>query len=269
MAAETSSQAGLSQDVDVGDDTSKNPETGVTIQRIQELLKTKNDTSRFVGLALLKSVLDNSPQLREDEEAVTTLWYSVSPKFLDRLLRSGAKEGSSPKDARDMIDIAVGVVHIFSMLLPEDSKKETRLVGRIPALVSVILHRSVISSPDLEPILTRRRSSKETTQLVLQTLLTIVSRVEGANEFVEVDDVSALVEIATSQPLALDIFLYAYSQSVAFVDDTAAMQFKIDSIIQGLVASFKGTDAVTLLAFLAELLRRLSPEVSYPTRTSC
>ncbi|KAH8781276.1 Neurochondrin-domain-containing protein [Diaporthe sp. PMI_573] len=247
MAAEASSQAGQVHDADIsdniGDNTSNNPEAAVTIQRIQELLKTKNDTSRFVGLALLKSVLDNSPQLREDEEAVTTLWHSVSPKFLDRLLRSGAKQGSSPKDARDMIDIAVGVVHIFSVLLPDDSKKDPNLVGRIPALVSVILH-----------------SSNETTQLVLQTLLTLVSRVEGAKEFVAVDDVSALIEIAPSQPLALDIFLYAYSQSAVFTEDTASMESKIDNIIRSLVASFKGTDAVTLLAFLAELLRRLSPE---------
>lgn len=227
----------------MSDDSSNKADAGVTIQRIQELLKTKNDTSRFVGLALLKSVLDNSLQLREDEEAVTTLWHSVSPKFLDRLLRSGAKEGPSPKDARDMIDIAVGVVHIFSVLLPDESKREPSLVGRIPALVSVILH-----------------SSKETTQLVLQTLLTLVSRVEGAKEFVAVDDVSSLVEIAPSQPLALDILLYAYAQSAAFTEDRTSMQSKVDNIIQGLVASFKGTDAVTLLAFLAELLRRLSPE---------
>lgn len=143
MAAEGSSSADPVQDAKSSDHASSNPEQAVTIQRIQDLLKTKNDTSRFVGLALLKSVLDNSPQLREDEEAVTTLWHSVSPKFLDRLLRSGAKQGASPKDARDMIDIAVAVVHIFSVLLPDDSKKDKSLVGRIPALVSVILHRLV------------------------------------------------------------------------------------------------------------------------------
>lgn len=262
MAAEASSQAGEVQEAGISDNTSNNPEAAVTIQRIQELLKTKNDTSRFVGLALLKSVLDNSPQLREDEEAVTTLWHSVSPKFLDRLLRSGAKQGPSPKDARDMIDIAVGVVHIFSVLLPDDSKKNPSLVGRIPALVSVVLHRSVIRPPDLEPTLTRRHSSDETTQLVLQTLLTLVSREEGAKEFVVVDDVSALIEIAPSQALALDIILYAYSQSAAFTEDTASMRSKVDAIVRSLVASFKGTDAVILLTFLAELLRRLSPEVS-------
>ncbi|KAK2605422.1 hypothetical protein N8I77_008259 [Diaporthe amygdali] len=243
MAAEASSQADHVQDVHTGSEGINNQETSVTIQRIQELLKTKNDTSRFVGLALLKTVLDNSPQLREDEEAITTLWQSVSPKFLDRLLRSGARQGPSAKDAKDMIDIAVAVVHIFSVLLPDASKKDPSLVGRIPALVSVILH-----------------SSEDTTQLVLQTLLTLVSHPEGAKEFVAIDDVSALIEIAPSQPLALDIFLYAYSQSATFAEDAASIKSKIDKTIQGLIASFKGTDAVTLLAFLAELLRRLDPE---------
>lgn len=147
MATEASTQAEQMQDAGSRDNASNEAEAAVTIQRIQHLLKTKNDTSRFVGLALLKSVLDNSPQLREDEEAVTTLWQSVSPKFLDRLLRSGAKQGHSSKDARDMIDIAVAVVHIFSVLLPDESKKDQSLVGRIPALVSVVLHRFVALSP--------------------------------------------------------------------------------------------------------------------------
>lgn len=115
----------------------------LTIQKIQALLKTKDDTSRFVGLALLKSVLDNSPQLREDEAAITTLWQSVAPKFLDRLLRSGSKKSSSTKDAKDMIDIAVAVLHTFSSLLPDHVKRDAALVGRIPALVAVVLHRHV------------------------------------------------------------------------------------------------------------------------------
>lgn len=113
----------------------------VTISKIQELLKTKNDTSRFVGLALLKSVLDNSAQLRQDEAAITILWNSVPPKFLDRLLRSGSRQSTSSGDAKDMIDIAVAVLHTFSLLLPEEAKRDTSLISRIPSLVSVILHR--------------------------------------------------------------------------------------------------------------------------------
>lgn len=115
-------------------------DVSVTIEKIQQLLKTKDDTSRFVGLALLKSVLDNSQQLREDEATITTLWQSVSPKFLDRLLRSGSKQGSSSKDTRDMVDIAVAVLHTFSVLLPDEAKADSSLTGRIQALVLVILH---------------------------------------------------------------------------------------------------------------------------------
>lgn len=132
--------AGMSQLTEAQD---QNQNETMTIKKIQDLLKTKNDTSRFVGLALLKSVLDNSPQIREDEDVITTLWQSVSPKFLDRLLRSGSKQGPSNRDARDMIDIAVAVLHTFSVLLPDESKRDSSLVGRIPSLVSVILHRSV------------------------------------------------------------------------------------------------------------------------------
>lgn len=111
---------------------------GVTIGKIQELLATKNDTSRLVGLALLKSVLDNSAQLRHDEAAVRLLWQSVPPRFLDRLLRS-----SSSAHAKDMRDIAVAVLHTFSLLLPDHARRDPNLVGRIPALLSVLLHRSV------------------------------------------------------------------------------------------------------------------------------
>lgn len=122
-------------------EVSQTQNDAATITKIQELLKTKNDTSRFVGLALLKSVLDNSTQLRQDESTVTILWKSVPPKFLDRLLRSGSRQSTSSGDARDMIDIAVAVLHTFSLLLPEDAKRDGSLVGRIPALVSVVLHR--------------------------------------------------------------------------------------------------------------------------------
>lgn len=132
MDSENAQQQGAQQSQD----------DAATVQKIQGLLKTKNDTSRFVGLALLKTVLDNSQQLREDEVTITALWQSVSPKFLDRLLRSGSGSSSSSKrDASDMVDIAVAVLHTFSTLLSQTVKEEASLVDRIPPLVSVILHR--------------------------------------------------------------------------------------------------------------------------------
>ncbi|PSR94579.1 Neurochondrin-domain-containing protein [Coniella lustricola] len=243
--------------MDIGDapqpGTPQGLDDAATVQKIQGLLKTKNDTSRFVGLALLKTVLDNSQQLREDEATITALWQSVSPKFLDRLLRSGSGVGSSPaskRDANDMVSIAVAVLHTFSTLLPPPVKQESSLVDRIPPLVSVILH-----------------SSDDTTQLILQALLTLVNSPAGASKFIAIDDLSCLIEIAPAQPLVLDVLLDAFTQSAVTLSDTSSLSSKIDSTTRALAVSFKGTDGVTLLSFVDRLLRRLDPEI-LPKRSS-
>lgn len=113
-------------------------DSSATFTRIQELLKTKDDTSKFVGLALLKSVLDNG-QLAKDPEKLRTLWESISPNFIDRLLRSRPSEKISQSEAQDMVDLAVAVLHTFTVLLPEDCQKDTRLVGRTSPLMEALL----------------------------------------------------------------------------------------------------------------------------------
>lgn len=120
-----------------------NPEQP-SVQKIQTLLGAKDDTSRFVGLALLKSVLDNTPELRSNEEAIVGLWESIPPKFLDRLIRTGSKQtpsgAPSRKDSNDMLDLAVSVLHTFAVLLPDNARQNYRLLGRIPQLVACLLH---------------------------------------------------------------------------------------------------------------------------------
>lgn len=114
-------------------------EDAANIAKIQTLCKTKDDTQRFVGLALLKTVLDNSEQLRQNQDVVQQLWASISSKFLDRLLRTGSKP-SSP-NAREMLDLAVSVLHIFAILLPDESTGRSRFTDRIPGLVGAVLYR--------------------------------------------------------------------------------------------------------------------------------
>src|SRR6187399_1528450 len=116
---------------------STSPDASPTsLDRIQTLLNAKSDTSRFVGLTVLKSVLDSSEALRNDQEAVATLWKSVPPIFLDRLLRIQQGNGG-PRNAKDMLDLAVSVLHTFTaLLLPDD--RDTNLFGRIPRLVSCL-----------------------------------------------------------------------------------------------------------------------------------
>lgn len=122
-----------------------------SVDKIQTLLRAKDDTSRFVGLALLKSVLDNTPELRSNEEAIVSLWESIPPKFLERLIRTGSKQktgGDSSmsdaphKDAKpnDMLDLAVSVLHTFAALLPENARQSPKLLDRIPQLVACLLH---------------------------------------------------------------------------------------------------------------------------------
>jgi Neurochondrin len=234
----------------------ENLDEAPSLGKIQELLQTKNDTSRFVGLALLKSVLDNSPTLREDDQAVLQLWDSISPKFLDRLIKTGQRE------KKDMLDLAISVIHIFAMLLPEDAKRHPKLTGRIPPLVGAVLNRSDLRFSILrEPLSHALRSSPASTRLILQTLHTIASFREGAIAFVAVEDLSPLTEIAPKYPETLDIFSFAWLNSMGSNGTETALKLSIDKNIQQLVSSFKGTDAVTLLNFLSYFLRNTDPEV--------
>lgn len=117
-------------------------------QRMISLLQAKDDTSRFVGLALLKSVLDNQIELRDDSKRIRTLWQSISPKFLDRLLRAAQNPKISTTESRDMIDLAVGVLHTFTVLLPAQDRTEKRIVGRMGPLINALVQRYVeISKP--------------------------------------------------------------------------------------------------------------------------
>jgi hypothetical protein len=113
-----------------------------SLQKIQYLLKTKDDTARFVGLAILKSALDNSAELRQDEDAIVALWVSISPKFLDRLLRAGSagSQNQSQKEAKEMLDLAVSVNHTFAVLLPDNEKAGSKFYARIPRLVACLTY---------------------------------------------------------------------------------------------------------------------------------
>lgn len=120
-------------------DPSATPNAG--LQQIQQLLRAKDDTSRFVGLALLKSVLDNQTILRTDLNLITDLWNSISSKFLDRLLRAGQARNTSKDEATNMITIAVTVIHTFTILLPEEGRRNDKCIHRVPALVDALQER--------------------------------------------------------------------------------------------------------------------------------
>lgn len=134
MVDSSPSTAGLASAFSVGN-------SAAALAQMQGLLKAKDDTSRFVGLALLKSVLDNQPQLQQDTAQLLGLWESISPKFLDRLLRAGSNKKATKEEAKDMVDIAVAVLHTFTILLPQEPRNDKRLLGRTGALINALIQR--------------------------------------------------------------------------------------------------------------------------------
>ncbi|XMA20187.1 hypothetical protein WAI453_012978 [Rhynchosporium graminicola] len=213
-----------------------------TFDKMQELLKAKDDTSRFVGLALLKTVLDNG-QLISDPQRLRVIWEAISPKFLDRLLRAHQNEKVSKADSKDMVDLAVAVLHTFSTLLPEESQKDKRLTGRIAPLL-----KSLIQSPP------------ETTKLILQTILTTVSHTEGALELLAIEDLTPLLEISNQYPLVLEIIGYSWINALTSQLQVEAVRNSINQVIPTLIANFRGTDAVTFIGFVGNTLPKLESE---------
>jgi len=112
------------------------------VQKIHQLLAAKDDTSRFVGLVLLKTTLDNHASDLKHEE-VRGLWDSISPRFLDRLILTGSRPASEQrKQAGDMLDVAVAVIYTFTKLL-NDCALSKKFYGRIPNLLNAVLYRCV------------------------------------------------------------------------------------------------------------------------------
>ncbi|PFH58204.1 hypothetical protein XA68_14024 [Ophiocordyceps unilateralis] len=218
------------------------PVDAASLANIQSLLQARDDTQRFVGLALLKSVLDNSQLLRQDEAVIKSLWESLSAKFLDRLLRTGSNPAN--QHASDMLDLAVSVLHTFAALLPESSRADAKFTARIPGLVGTILC-----------------SSDETIGLTLQLLHTLVSLPQGARILVNCQDLSPLTENAPSHPLVLDILGFAWLNGMADAENRLVLSQKIDATLKSLSSSFTGTDAVIFLEFLGTFLRQADPAV--------
>ncbi|KAM3530144.1 hypothetical protein MY4038_005080 [Beauveria bassiana] len=217
-------------------------EAGTNITKLKALLKSKDDTQRFVGLALLKSLLDNTPEIRNDEATVRDLWSHISPRFLDRLLRTGSNPSNS--NAKHMLDIGVSILYTFSILLPAADTASASFTARIPGLVAAALY-----------------SRGETTGLLLQLLYMLVNSKDGAETFMGVEDTTPLTEIATSHAMVLDIFGRAWVHHMAGGAAGAVSCQKIDAVIYTLSVLFKGTDAVTYLAFLGNFLSQAIPAV--------
>jgi hypothetical protein len=117
------------------------------LSMISHLLKesiTKSDTEKFVAMSVLQSVLDSEPKLREDRVAMAAIWNLMPHSFLARLLRSRASSNIEAGDARNMNNLAIGILHIFTNLLAQDDLNTTRGKKYVTPLIEVI---PLVSNP--------------------------------------------------------------------------------------------------------------------------
>ena len=107
------------------------------------LLKKHDDTSRFVGLALLKPVLEQELNQYDDTdegesaEIIQRAWGTIPAKFLDRLLKARSREGRSREEAENMVGVAVAVLQAFMGLL-ESPQTDEKFIGRVSVLMSIL-----------------------------------------------------------------------------------------------------------------------------------
>lgn len=126
-----------------------------TVTQCLTYLREKDDTARFVGLAMLASILKNV----KDRTIIRHCWDAINLKFLDRLLKarmslyfhhlnvhpanlgeiSDSGRKNPPEQAKDMTDLAIHVIHAFSLLLPAPAENSS-LVGRAPGLIAALKH---------------------------------------------------------------------------------------------------------------------------------
>lgn len=107
--------------------------------------------------------------------------------------------------------------------------------------------------------------------MILQTILALASQKGGALELINTEDVSPLTEIAPQQSMVLDIFSLAWAITSTEISEVPKVRDCLNKTIPMLISSFRGTDAVTFIAFIGDILPKLPIDVSptYPQDINC
>ena len=122
------------------------------------LLKKPDDTSRFVGLALLKPVLEqdlcktSSADLEENDALILRSWEAIPADFMDGLLKAKANDKTSKEEASELTGLAVAILHTFMRLLPS-YHADARFLKRIPLLITNLSSTNSTTSAQIMDII--------------------------------------------------------------------------------------------------------------------
>lgn len=212
------------------------------------LLKAKDDTSRFVGLSLLRSLLDSNEQLRTNNENLLKCWNAISNKFLIRLLKTQETKSKSKDEAKDMVDLAVAVVHIFANLLPSQEVGEKKMVE--------------FCGPLLETI---PRLSSDPQKNAFQALQCIASTSSGAVAVADFQNWKVIIDTASSnEDVLIELFRL---QRAAEKSASLSLKGTLAGIIDSTMLSVKDSGKLDSIKIL-EALGELTSETSVSCRSS-
>ncbi|MCJ1246039.1 hypothetical protein MMC30_003243 [Trapelia coarctata] len=174
-------------------------------EQVFTLLKSKNDTKRFVGSTLLMKMLEG---IKDDKALLHKCWEAIPSTFLTGLLRAKvlARTGESrnPEEAQAKFQLGLDILHTFVSLLSEESL----MPFRMDEIMQTAWKRR------LDALLEEVPESAETTKAeILQVLLTVASTSMGARLLYQTlagHDWTPLIKETPTEPLAIRILFMIF-----------------------------------------------------------
>ncbi|KAL8796331.1 MAG: hypothetical protein Q9195_001238 [Heterodermia aff. obscurata] len=108
-----------------------------SLDSVLALFEAGDDTSNFVAISLLRSILDDRKELREDRETLAKCWNTIPTMLLIRLLKSKPNKKRTEEEAQSMVGLAVAIIHVFFNLLPPEVI-ENQLRDRTDDLIAAV-----------------------------------------------------------------------------------------------------------------------------------
>ncbi|MCJ1464724.1 hypothetical protein MMC07_003337 [Pseudocyphellaria aurata] len=218
-------------------------------------LKAVDDTSRFVGLALLKSILDNHASLLGNTEVIKRCWAAIPAKFIDRLLRAPKNKERSEEESVSMVELAVAVLHAFIVLFPTDVSDDGKSLGRIEGLIDILAW-----------------SPPHTRTQILEIFLTVASTPTGSTAVLCAKRWAHLVDIVprTSEEvqhthLAMDVIKFAIVNTPSQTPQMPNVQQIVNETLSSLISSCKENQCRLLFQMLHDIFSRLPLSVISPS----
>ncbi|MCJ1310584.1 hypothetical protein MMC25_004249 [Agyrium rufum] len=217
------------------------------LEQVLTLLRAKDDTKRFAGLAFLSTLINNldTPDKVAEFRAVSQqCWEAIPASFLDRLFNAQPKASAGDPDARSYYGIAVGVFHFFLLMLDGPSIGENSIW---PAKMSASLQRSWTGRVrTMFAALDDDFGGLHTP--IMQILYQFSRHYDGACILVSIEDWSSLFNQFTQHESVPDIFVGTYKtltyqasspQSVDYTFITASLNRQVSTAFRVLEDSRK------------------------------